>query len=46
MEYTDGFEQWWNGLSEEQQDSVASRVALLAEWGPDMCEIRKEGLIE
>lgn len=36
VEYTDEFEQWWNGLSEEQQDSVASRVALLAEWGPGL----------
>ena len=36
VEYTNEFEQWWNGLSEGQQDSVASRVALLAEWGPDL----------
>ena len=31
VEYTDEFWQWWNGLTEEQQDAVVSRVELLME---------------
>jgi len=33
-EYTDEFEQWWNGLSEEEQDSVDRKVRLLQQYGP------------
>lgn len=33
VEYTDEFEQWWDGLSEDAQVSVAAYVALLEEHG-------------
>ncbi len=36
VEYTDEFGQWWQGLSEGQQDAVAARVELLAEHGPNL----------
>lgn len=29
MEYTDEFEAWWNGLTEEEQDGVQDYVRLL-----------------
>jgi hypothetical protein len=29
VEFTDRFEEWWNHLSESQQDALAERVALL-----------------
>ena len=34
VEFTDEFQEWWNGLSEEQQDGVAYSVRLLIECGP------------
>ena len=34
VEYTDQFGQWWQTLSEGQQDAVAARVELLMEHGP------------
>ena len=34
VEYTDQFGEWWQRLSEGQQDSVIARVELLMEYGP------------
>ena len=34
VEYTDEFSQWWDGLTEEQQDAITARVELLMEYGP------------
>ena len=34
IEYTDEFEDWWRSLSERQQDSLASGVNLLMQYGP------------
>src|SRR5690242_7428495 len=34
VEYTDGFEQWWNTLSEEEQISLDASVRLLEARGP------------
>lgn len=34
VEYTGEFEQWWNGLSEQEQASVEASVRLLQERGP------------
>ena len=34
VEFTDEFQDWWNGLSEEQQDDVAYSVRHLIEFGP------------
>jgi hypothetical protein len=34
VEYTDEFEDWWNTLSEDEQDDVAATVELLIDKGP------------
>jgi hypothetical protein len=34
VEFTDEFEEWWDKLSEEEQDSVAMKVGLLKTAGP------------
>ena len=36
VEYTDEFGQWWQELSEGQQDAVAARVELLIKQGPNL----------
>ena len=36
VEYTDEFEEWWNGISEDVQDSVAAKVQLLEQLGPHL----------
>jgi len=34
VEYTDQFEEWWNGLDSAEQENVAAKVGLLEECGP------------
>lgn len=34
VEFTDGFGDWWNSLSEEEQESLDASVRLLEERGP------------
>lgn len=34
VEHTDEFEEWWDSLSEDEQESVAASVQLLEECGP------------
>ncbi len=36
VEYTDEFGQWWQTLSERQQDDVVARVELLIAYGPKL----------
>jgi hypothetical protein len=36
VEYTDEFEAWWNELAEDEQDSVAAKVQLLEQLGPQL----------
>ena len=36
VEYTDEFGDWWEGLSQTQQDRVAATVSLLGEKGPSL----------
>jgi len=36
VEYTDEFGQWWDGLSQAQQEALDDRVMLLAERGPNL----------
>ena len=36
VEYTAQFEQWWDGLTPEEQDSVDGGVRLLEEKGPNL----------
>lgn len=34
VEFTGEFQQWWDSLTEDQQDDVAVSVCLLGEFGP------------
>jgi len=34
VEYTDEFDQWWLGLTHEEQESITAYVGLLEEKGP------------
>ena len=34
VEFTNEFEDWWHGLTERQQDSLAASVGLLIRFGP------------
>jgi hypothetical protein len=36
VEYTDQFEEWWNTLDADEQESVAVSVRLLQELGPKL----------
>ena len=36
VEYTDEFEGWWNGLTEDEQESIAASVELLYQLGPSL----------
>ncbi len=36
VEYTDEFEEWWEGLSEAEQEDVAAYVTLLEKKGPTL----------
>jgi hypothetical protein len=36
VEHTDEFEEWWNGLTEDQQEDFAAIVELLMEHGPQL----------
>ena len=36
IEYTDEFGQWWDGLTEGEQESVRATVKLLASFGPQL----------
>ncbi len=36
VEYTDEFEEWWNELSEAQQEALDDRITLLQEEGPNL----------
>lgn len=33
VEYTDQFDEWWESLSEDEQDSIAATVSVLEERG-------------
>jgi hypothetical protein len=36
VEYTDEFEDWWNQLSENEQESIIASVGLLEACGPNL----------
>jgi hypothetical protein len=36
VEYTDEFERWWDGLSEEEQEEIDRKVHLLQVRGPTL----------
>ena len=35
-EYTDEFEEWWDGLSSDEQESVSASVTLLENFGTNL----------
>jgi hypothetical protein len=37
VEFTDEFGDWWDGLTVDEQKSVARYVGLLEQAGPDLC---------
>jgi hypothetical protein len=39
VEVTDQFKDWWDRLTEDQQESVTDRVKLLAERGPTLVDL-------
>ena len=36
VEYTDEFGEWWQELTENQQDAITARVELLMDYGPEL----------
>ena len=44
VEYTDEFEEWWNEISEHEQDSVAAKVELLERLGPQLPHPHSSGI--
>ncbi len=36
VEYTDQFEDWWNELTEDEQQKTDIRVAMLQDTGPQL----------
>ena len=44
IEYTDEFGEWWNSLSENEQESLRASVILLEEYGPNLPSPRSSGI--
>lgn len=44
VEYTDEFGEWWGGLTEAEQISVAASVRLLEERGPALGHPHSSGI--
>jgi hypothetical protein len=44
VEYTEEFEGWWNGLTEEEQVAVDVKVRLLEEKGPSLQHPHSSGI--
>ena len=44
IEYTDEFGEWWNSLSENEQESVRSSVVLLEVYGPTLPSPHSSGI--
>jgi hypothetical protein len=44
VEYTDEFGDWWNGLTEAEQESVNAHVRLLEERGPQLGHPHSSGI--
>lgn len=45
VEYTDQFKEWWDTLSEEQQEDLAATVELLMERGPALPYPYSSGIV-
>ena len=45
VEYTDQFREWWDTLSEEQQEDLAATVELLIERGPTLPYPYSSGIV-
>lgn len=44
IEYTDEFEEWWAGLTQEEQESVSASVGLLEQCGPQLKHPHSSGI--
>src|SRR5436305_11877336 len=44
VEFTDEFGQWWNGLTEKEQESVAASVIVLRQFGPALAFPHSSGV--
>ena len=44
VEYTDEFGDWWGGLTEDEQASLAASVQLLEERGPSLVHLHSSGI--
>ena len=44
VEYTDEFGDWWNGLTEAEQESIDASVRLLEERGPQLGHPHSSGI--
>ena len=44
VEYTDRFKEWWDTLSEEQQEDLVATVELLMEYGPTLPYLYSSGI--
>ena len=44
VEYTDQFGEWWDQLSEAEQESIAASVQLLEELGPHLSFLHSSGV--
>jgi hypothetical protein len=45
VEFTDEFGQWWNGLTEDEQKSIALSVRLLQEFGAALPFPHSSGIV-
>ena len=45
-EYTNEFGEWWNRLSESEQDDIIATVELLLEHGPHLSHPHSSGYAE
>ena len=43
IEYTDEFDLWWSGLSQDQQEALDARVTLLVDLGSEFEATRSRG---
>lgn len=45
VEFTDQFEEWWNSLTENQQEDLAASVELLGEYGTTLGAQHSSGIV-
>ncbi len=45
VEFTDEFEEWWNGLTPEEQEDVSASVEVLERLGPNLRFPHSSGVV-